>query len=186
MNKLTEGFDKAREASREKLSNARDVATDFASERRSVAKERMSEGKERATELLGQGKELASEKAKVTALVTRDATRKAAEKSSDTINKNPLTAVLGGLTLGAIIAALLPRTKVEDKMVGSAGKAINDTAKKAVDAAKDAGQEKMAEMGLSSGSLRDQFKDLFGKALEVAKSAAIAAEEAAKENKQDK
>lgn len=186
MNKFTEGFEKARDVSRERLGTARDTAIELASESGSVARERMSESKARAAELLGQGKDLASERANATALATREAAQKAVTKTGETISRNPLAALFGSLAIGAIIAALLPRTKVEKNIVGGAGRAINNTAKKAVEAAKEAGQEKMDEIGISSTSLRDQFKDLIGKALEVAKSAATAAEEAAKENKQDK
>ena len=186
MNKLTDGIEKAREASRDKLSVAKDNVIELASEGGSAAKERMSESKARAAELLGQGKDVASERAKATAVAAKDAAQQAAAKSGEVINRNPLAAVFGGLAIGTLIAALLPRTKVETKVVGSAGRKINETAKHAVEAAKEAGQEKMDEMGVSPGSLREQFKDLFGKALEVAKSAATAAEEAAREDKRDK
>jgi hypothetical protein len=90
--------------------------------------------------------------------------KKAGKASSDGIDKNPLAIVAGGIALGAIIGMLLPKTEREKKALGKAGKAINETAKRAANAAKDAGKAKVAEVGLGSDAIRDQFRDLVSKA----------------------
>ena len=112
-----------------------------------------------------------------------EAAKKAADKSGETIAKSPLAVVAGGVALGALIGALLPKSKAETKYVGSAGKKINETAKKAYDAAKEAGQEQIDTLGLNKDSVQEQVKDLLGKAGEAAKSAAEAASEAVKTDK---
>ncbi|VAW03238.1 hypothetical protein MNBD_ALPHA04-94 [hydrothermal vent metagenome] len=186
MSKLSDTIEKARAASRERLNNAKDVTVELASETTVVARERMSESKARAAELLGQGREIVTERAAATTAATKEAARNAAEKSSETIAKNPFTVVAGGIALGALVAALLPKSKVEQKYVSGAGKKITGTAKTAFEAAKETGQEQIESLGLNSDSLREQFKDLFGKAIEAAKSAANAAGDAVKNEKSDK
>jgi hypothetical protein len=111
---------------------------------------------------------------------SREAARTVKVKSSETINSSPLAVVAGGLALGAILAALLPKSEREQKVLGKTGKKINDRAKQAVDAAKQAGKARMEEVGLSADTAREQFKEIFGKATEAAKAAGEAARDAAK------
>jgi ElaB/YqjD/DUF883 family membrane-anchored ribosome-binding protein len=109
--------------------------------------------------------------------------RKAGDTTSQTVDKNPLAILAGGLAIGAIVGMLLPKTEREQKVLGKAGKKINETAKRAVDAAKSAGKDKVDTLGLNQDSLRDQFRDLVSKASEAVKAAGIAAaDEARKRN----
>ncbi|AMO71561.1 DUF883 family protein [Sphingorhabdus sp. M41] len=178
MNKLTDNIDKARAASRERLETAKEIAT----ESTIVAREKMSESKARAAALLGEGREKAVES--VTA--TRDAAKKAVAKSEETLTNSPLAIVAGGAVLGILIGALLPKSKAEGKYVGGAGRKINETARTAYQAAKDASRDQIGELGLSNDNMRAQFKDLFGKAIEAAKSAMAAAQDAVKDEHQGK
>lgn len=114
---------------------------------------------------------------------SRHLVKKAGKVSSEGVDKNPLAIVAGGLALGAIVGMLLPKTEREAKVLGKAGKKINETAKRAVDAAKDAGKAKVSEVGLDGDAMRAQFRDLVGKATEAVKAAGkAAAEEARKRN----
>lgn len=70
-------------------------------------------------------------------------------KTGDQIEQAPLVALAGGLAAGALLAALLPRTRAEDKLLGPTGERITGGAKAAVDAAKDAGRDKMNELNLT-------------------------------------
>jgi hypothetical protein len=63
--------------------------------------------------------------------------------TSDGIDKNPLAIVLGGLAIGAIVGALLPRTERETKVLGKAGKKLNKKARKMAEAAKAAGKDQV-------------------------------------------
>tara|TARA_R110002110_G_scaffold108846_2_gene271645 strand:+ start:547 stop:1086 length:540 start_codon:yes stop_codon:yes gene_type:complete len=178
MSKLTDNIDKARAASRERFETARDIA----SEGTVVAREKMSESKARAAALLGDGREKAAE----SVAATREAAKKAAARSEETITNSPLTIVAAGAALGVLVGALLPKSKTEGKFVGGAGRKINETAKTAYQAAKDASRDQISEMGLSNDNLRNQFKDMFGKAIEAAKTAMAAAQDAVKEDNQGK
>jgi ElaB/YqjD/DUF883 family membrane-anchored ribosome-binding protein len=166
MNKLTDNIDKARAASRERLETAKEIATEGSL----VAREKMSESKARAAAMLG----------------TRDAAKKAVAKSEETLTNSPLAIVAGGAVLGILIGALLPKSKAEGRYVGGAGRKINETARTAYQAAKDASRDQIGELGLSNDNMRAQFKDLFGKAIEAAKTAMAAAQDAVKDEHQGK
>lgn len=178
MNKLTDNIDKARAASRERLDTARGIAT----ESTLAAREKMSESKARAAALLGEGREKAAE----SVAATRDVAKKAVAKSEETISNSPLAIVAGGAALGILIGMLLPKSQAEGKYVGGAGRKVNQTVKTAYQAAKDASRDQIGELGLSNDNLRAQFKDLFGKAIEAAKTAMAAAQDAVKDENQGK
>jgi gas vesicle protein len=108
--------------------------------------------------------------------------KKAGDSTSQTIDKNPLAILAGGLAIGAIAALLIPSTKREQKALGKAGKKITETAKRAVDAAKSAGKEKVDNLGLNQDTLRDQFRDLVNKASEAVKAAGKAAADEARKH----
>jgi hypothetical protein len=130
---------------------------------------------------------LATAKAKTTQS-TAAARAKASEayekgkgKTSDGIDKNPLAIVLGGIAIGAIVGALLPRTERETKVLGKAGKKLNKKARKMAEAAKAAGKDQVESLGLNGDALRLQFRDLVSKAALAVKAASQAATDAAKE-----
>ena len=102
-------------------------------------------------------------------------------KTSDGIDKNPLAIVLGGIAIGAIVGALLPRTERETKVLGKAGKKLNKKARKMAEAAKAAGKDQVESLGLNGDALRLQFRDLVSKAAVAVKAASQAATDAAKE-----
>ena len=110
-----------------------------------------------------------------------EAYEKGKGKTSDGIDKNPLAIVLGGIAIGAIVGALLPRTERETKVLGKAGKKLNKKARKMAEAAKAAGKDQVESLGLNGDALRLQFRDLVSKAALAVKAASQAATDAAKE-----
>ena len=78
-----------------------------------------------------------------------DATRRANEQ----LSVYPLSAVVGGFLLGALVGAMLPRTERETRLIGKAGRRV-------AGAAKDA-----AQRGIDAG--REQFDQLKSKAVET-------------------
>ncbi|MEW4466765.1 hypothetical protein AB1K62_02895 [Parasphingorhabdus sp. JC815] len=178
MSKLSDNIEKARTASRNRIDGVKEKAGDSAG----IALEKMSESKQRAAALLGDGKAKAAEGV----AATRDIAKSAASKSEETITKNPLAVIAGGLALGALVGALLPKSNAESKYVGGAGKRINQTARKAYDAAKDAGQQQIETLGLSKNSIQEQIKDLLGKVIEAVKSAAETAGDTVTSDRTDK
>ena len=73
----------------------------------------------------------------------------ARERTRDGIDGSPLLALGGGLALGALIAALLPKTQTEEKLMGPLGGRITDGARAAASAAKEASREKLSELNIT-------------------------------------
>ncbi len=104
----------------------------------------------------------------------------AGRRAGQGIDSNPVAAVFGGLALGAIVAALLPRTRQEDEYLGSAGRRLNDSAREAARAAREAGRGQLDELGLTKDGLRSKLDDFTGRAVDAVKSSAGAAGGAAR------
>ena len=106
-----------------------------------------------------------------------EAARRATTKAADGVESFPVVALAGGLAVGALIGALLPRTRQEEELLGTIGGAINDRAKDAIFAARDAGQAKLEELGISQAAAGKQVGKLIESIAQVAESAGNAAVE---------
>ncbi len=95
----------------------------------------------------------------------------ARRRGVEAIDDAPLIALAGGLAVGVLLAALLPRTDREDKLLGPIGERITGGAKTAVDAAKEAGRDKMNELNLT----RDAGASAFQTVLKGVSEAALGA-----------
>lgn len=107
-----------------------------------------------------------------------DAYDSARERTRDGIDGAPLLALGGGMALGALIAALLPKTETEEKLMGPLGGRINDGARAAVSAAKDAGREKLSDLNITRDAGKGAMKSLLdglGEAARTSGQAAIGA-----------
>jgi hypothetical protein len=72
---------------------------------------------------------------------------------ADTIDEAPLIALAAGLAAGALIAALLPVTRQERKLVKPVGDRVSTAARGAADAARRAGSDKLRELGLTTDAV---------------------------------
>ena len=97
---------------------------------------------------------------------------RAAEKTSETIDTNPMIALAGGLAIGAVLAALLPKTRKEEELLGDYGRKINETAREAARAAKEAGTGKLDELGYNRDNIKQKVDSLRSDAAEIAAAAA--------------
>jgi len=104
---------------------------------------------------------------------------RAKEISRQSSENHPLALLAGGLAIGALIGAMLPKTERERKLVGSKGRNVTERAKRAIDAARDVGSSKIKELGSSKEMFKSQMKDVVSKSSEAAKAAAVAARDAA-------
>jgi hypothetical protein len=101
-------------------------------------------------------------------------------RARDQVDGSPLLALGGGLALGALIAALLPRTRAEDRLLGDVGGRITDTARTAADAAKEAGRGKLAELNITREAGKGAMQSLIDGIGEAARSSGKAALDAAR------
>ena len=77
---------------------------------------------------------------------TRETVSGAGQRAGDAIGSNPVGAVIGGFALGAIVAAVLPRTERESRALGGVGHKLADTAREAVQSATQAGKEQVEQI----------------------------------------
>ena len=147
-------------AAKDKMATAKSTAGDVLSSARDRASELASSARDRATDLAGSARETAST---------------ARQKTADGIDASPVAALLGGLALGALAAAVLPRTRKEDELLGGIGEKINDSARTAAQAAKEAGRGKLDELGINKDAAIDKAKEFAQSASSVVKESASAA-----------
>lgn len=99
----------------------------------------------------------------------------AVQGASSGLDANPLAALLGGLALGAIAGALLPRLNKERELLAPLGGRVRDAARAAIDAGRTAGIDALDEAGLSTDKLREQGSKLFEQAIKAGGAAGSAA-----------
>ena len=105
----------------------------------------------------------------------RDRVSDAGAKASDTLGQAPLIALAGGLAAGALLAALLPKSKTEQKLLGPVGERLTGSAKAAAEAARDAGSARLEELGLTRDAGVDTIKSILKGAGDAARTSAQAA-----------
>ena len=110
----------------------------------------------------------------------RDGVSGAGRRAVDTIGEAPLIALAGGLAAGALIAALLPRTDTEAKLVRPTARRVKNTARAAYNAAKETGSERFSELGLTRDKGEETLRSLFQGVTDAAKASAQAAVDAAR------
>lgn len=110
----------------------------------------------------------------------RQRAMEAYESATDTLSQAPLLALAGGLAAGALIAALLPRTDAETRLVRPTARRVKDTARAAFNAARDTGSQRLDELGLNRDKGEETIRNLLNGLTDAAKASANAALEAAR------
>ena len=111
----------------------------------------------------------------------RDSVAGAGRKATNAIDEAPLIALAGGLAVGALLAALLPNTESEKRVLRPVGDKLTGTARAAAAAAREAGTSRLAELGLTQEKGRETLRSIFEGASDAAKVSAQAALSAARE-----
>jgi hypothetical protein len=110
----------------------------------------------------------------------RESVSGAGKRAADTLGDAPLIALAGGIAAGALIAALLPRSRSEERLVRPTARRVKDTARAAFDAAKDTGSKRFDELGLNRQKGEETLRSLFQGVSDAAKASAEAALDAAR------
>ena len=106
----------------------------------------------------------------------------ARDRAVDTLGEAPLLAIAGGIAAGALIAALLPRTNAEARVIRPTARRVKDTAKAAFDAARETGTQRLDELGLSREKGEQTIRNLLDSVTEAAKASANAALDATRKS----
>jgi hypothetical protein len=109
-----------------------------------------------------------------------EAYENARDRATDTLGEAPLIALAGGIAAGALIAALLPRTRTEERLVRPTARRVRETAKAAYKAAKDTGSERLDELGLNREKGEDTIRSLLKGITDAARASGQAAYDAAR------
>lgn len=109
-----------------------------------------------------------------------EAYENARDRATDTLGEAPLIALAGGIAAGALIAALLPRTRTEERLVRPTARRVRETAKAAYKAARDTGSDRLDELGLNREKGEDTIRSLFKGITDAARASGQAAYDAAR------
>lgn len=96
------------------------------------------------------------------------------ERASAQIENNPLALVAGGIALGVVIGALLPRLAKEKELLGPVGKRIAEGASAAAAAAREAGKAEIDALMPKGDAAKGQISKIIGTAFTAAKDASRA------------
>jgi hypothetical protein len=99
----------------------------------------------------------------------------ARRKATSGIDEAPLLALAGGLAAGAVLAALIPASRKERELLSPVADRIRDKASDAVNAAKEAGQARLDELGLTRDKGTETLRTILDGAGDAAKASAEAA-----------
>lgn len=110
----------------------------------------------------------------------RDGAARAARRTAEAVEGNPLAVLAGGIAVGVLAGALLPKTERESALLGPVGKRLTEGATTAAKAARDAGVAELASAGISRDALREQAEKIVGKVMSAVQDAGDAAARAAK------
>jgi len=102
----------------------------------------------------------------------------ARDRTADTLGEAPLLALAGGIAAGALIAALLPRTESETRLVRPTARRVKNSARAALGAARDTGSQRLDEMGLNRQKGEATIRNLLDGLTEAARASANAAVDA--------
>lgn len=115
-----------------------------------------------------------------TIATVKEGAQTATRRAAQGIEGNPLAVLVGGIAVGVLAGALLPKTERETEMLGPVGKKLNEGASAALRAARDAGGAELAAVGISRDAAREQVGKLFDGVMTAVKTAGDAATKAAK------
>lgn len=113
----------------------------------------------------------------------RDGVADAGRKAGTALESAPLIALAGGIAAGAMIAALLPRTRAETKALRPTARRVRKSAQAAYDAAKATGTERLNELGLTREKGEHTIRSLFEGVTDAAKASGQAAVDAVKKQR---
>jgi hypothetical protein len=116
---------------------------------------------------------------------SRDVALDAARRTAASLDGNPLGIVVGGLAVGVLAGALVPRSAREKELLAPIGTQLGSRARTAFEAAKGAGMDELGQRGLTRDGLRDQARGLFDGVTKALASAGAAAAQSARKTPTD-
>ncbi|MBN2972044.1 hypothetical protein JW805_08440 [Roseomonas aeriglobus] len=107
----------------------------------------------------------------------REAAFDRAKSAVQGLESNPVGVLVGGLTVGLIAGALIPRSAQEKKLLGTVGKRLAEGASAALVAARETGKEQLSGAVLGRDAARESARKVFDSALTAARTGKTKAED---------
>ena len=104
-----------------------------------------------------------------------EAYESAGRRAADGLAEAPFIALAGGLAAGALIAALLPRTASETRLVRPTARRVKDSARAAYKAARETGEQQLGDLGLTREKGEETIRSLLKGVTDAAKASAQSA-----------
>lgn len=101
-----------------------------------------------------------------------------ARSTVQSLEANPIGILVGGLAVGLIAGAVIPRSEREKKALQPVGKKLAEGAVAALAAAKETGKEQLSAGVLSRDAAKESARKVFSSALDAAKSGKSSSNEA--------
>ena len=86
----------------------------------------------------------------------RETASSATRRATGAIEDSPLVVLGAGIAAGALVAALLPTTRRERELLAPYGSKVTGAARHAADSARNAGSQKLQELGLMPDAILDK------------------------------
>lgn len=93
------------------------------------------------------------------------------QRVGEKVENNPLAVLAGGIALGVVIGALVPRLAKEKELLAPVGRKIADGASAAAAAARQAGQAELDNLLPGRDAAKEQIGKVIGSAFTAAKDA---------------
>lgn len=171
---LRDGAGAARAAAGDTL----DVVRDKAATAFDAAKEKSGNAYDGARDYASIAAEAARDKANAAYATARETASTVRTRAADGIEESPIVALIGGIAIGVLLGALIPRSQREEEALGPIGDKLSTLAKNALAAAKEAGKDTLDELGVNKDAARQQVNSLIDSAGKAASSAGSAAADA--------
>ena len=104
-----------------------------------------------------------------------EAYESAGRRAKDSLGEAPFIALAGGIAAGALIAALLPRTQSEARLVRPTARRIKVSARAANTAARETGEQQLNDRGLTREKGEETIRSLLKGVTDAAKASAQSA-----------
>lgn len=109
----------------------------------------------------------------------REAAFDRAKSAVQGLESNPVGVLVGGLTVGLIAGALIPRGAQEKKLLGTVGKRLAEGATAALVAARQTGKEQLSSAVLGRDAAKESARKVFDSAVTAARKGKKTVEDAA-------
>ena len=91
-----------------------------------------------------------------------DAASEAARRTAEGLESNPLGLLVGGLAVGVLAGALIPRSAKEKELLAPVGKRLGEGARAAIDTVREQGRSELESRGFTKDAAQEQVKNLLG------------------------